>query len=260
MACLRCLGHREVDERHRRVDAEVGRVGHGAVHRRGLEQLFGRDAADVQAGAPDLVEFDQADVETGARAVERCRIPAGPAPDDHHIVLRAQNSPRRPTDEPTFRSTGGRSGLAFRSTGGRSGLTVYVEINTCTAKATSMARPQTNAAMIKRRVLTNFRRRGGRCEVSARADREVGVEAVYRTYLCRFTTRRSGRSRYEPRAICPARARICGRDRRALSSTRAPRSGRGSKGCPAGARDRPSRSARSISTSKRRPRRSRARC
>ena len=55
----------EVDRRLLGDDPELLGAGHGAVHRRRLQELLGRDAAAVQAGAADLVLLDHRDVQPG---------------------------------------------------------------------------------------------------------------------------------------------------------------------------------------------------
>ena len=52
-ACLRTCVSVEIDRGRRRVHAELGRALHGAQHLGRLEQLLGRDAPAVQAGAAD---------------------------------------------------------------------------------------------------------------------------------------------------------------------------------------------------------------
>jgi hypothetical protein len=63
----------------------------------------------VQARAADLVALDQPDVETGAGAVERGGVATWSAPDDHHIMLGAQNSPRCRGYTPKIEPIGGPS-------------------------------------------------------------------------------------------------------------------------------------------------------
>ena len=63
-----------------------GRV-HGPVDVRGLEQLLGGDAADVEAGTADPALLDQGHVEPGAGAVKRSRVAAGTAADDDDIEM-----------------------------------------------------------------------------------------------------------------------------------------------------------------------------
>ncbi len=60
---------------------------HGPQHLGGLEQLLGRDAAPVQAGAADPLLLDDGDVHAGARAVERGRVPARTATEDDEIEV-----------------------------------------------------------------------------------------------------------------------------------------------------------------------------
>ncbi len=66
---------------------ELGRAADGAQHLGRLEQLLGRDAAAVQAGAADPLLLDDGDVHPGARAVQRSRVAAGPAAEDHEIEV-----------------------------------------------------------------------------------------------------------------------------------------------------------------------------
>ena len=67
----------------------------GAVHGGGLEELLGRDAAPMQAGAADLVPLDDGHREPGCGSVERRGVPAGPATndDDVELVLCAHRRP-----------------------------------------------------------------------------------------------------------------------------------------------------------------------
>ena len=66
-------------------DAELLGPGHGAEHRRRLQELLGRDAAAVQAGAADLLLLHHGDVEAGQAAVEGRRVAGGAAADDHDV-------------------------------------------------------------------------------------------------------------------------------------------------------------------------------
>ena len=67
------------------VDAELGGVGDVAVDRGRLEELLGRDAAAVQAGAADLLLLDHRDVEAGGGAVQRGGVAARAAADDDEV-------------------------------------------------------------------------------------------------------------------------------------------------------------------------------
>ena len=79
------LARAEVERRRARVDAELLGAAHRAEHLGGLEQLLGRDAAAVQAGAADALLLDERDAQAGRRAVERGRVPAGSATEDDDI-------------------------------------------------------------------------------------------------------------------------------------------------------------------------------
>ena len=75
----------ELDRRGRRVHAELGRVLDGAEDLGGLQELLGRDAAAVQAGASEPVLLDDGDAHAGRRAVERGGVTAGPAAEHDEI-------------------------------------------------------------------------------------------------------------------------------------------------------------------------------
>ena len=60
---------------------------HGAVDRRRLQELLGRDAAPVQAGAADLGLLDHGDVETRQAAAQGGGVAGGTAADDDDIEL-----------------------------------------------------------------------------------------------------------------------------------------------------------------------------
>ena len=76
-----------VDRRLAGVDAEVRRLVDVQVGGGRLEQLLGRDAPDVQAGAAELALLDHGDVEPRRRAVERRGVAAGTAADDDDVVV-----------------------------------------------------------------------------------------------------------------------------------------------------------------------------
>ena len=69
------------------VDAEVGRLVDVQVGGGRLEELLGRDAPDVEAGAAELPLLDHRDVEAGGRAVQRGGVAAGTAADDDDVVV-----------------------------------------------------------------------------------------------------------------------------------------------------------------------------
>ncbi len=75
-----------------REDAELLRVGDMAIRRCGLEQFLGRDAADMQARAADLVALGQGDVEAGGGAVQRRGVAARTAADDRDIMMSCGNA------------------------------------------------------------------------------------------------------------------------------------------------------------------------
>ena len=81
------LAHREVDDRLARVDAELLGPGDVAVDGRRLQELLGRDATPVQAGAAHLVLLHEGDVQTDGRAVQGCGIAAGATSDHREIEL-----------------------------------------------------------------------------------------------------------------------------------------------------------------------------
>ena len=71
------LGDRHVQGRRRGLHTELGRVADGPVDLGGLQELLGRDATAVQAGAADAALLDHGDVQAGRSAVERSGVPAG---------------------------------------------------------------------------------------------------------------------------------------------------------------------------------------
>jgi hypothetical protein len=86
-ALLAVLGDRQVETGRLGEHAEVLRALDGAADRRGLEEGLGGDAADVEAGAADLVALDQRDVESGRRPVERRGIAAGTTAHDDDVEV-----------------------------------------------------------------------------------------------------------------------------------------------------------------------------
>ena len=80
------LGAVQVERRQPDVDPEVARAEDGAQHLGRLQQLLGRDAAAVEAGAADAVLLDQRDVEPGGGAVERRGVARGATAQHHEIV------------------------------------------------------------------------------------------------------------------------------------------------------------------------------
>ena len=95
---LRSWLDRELDGGLARLYAELLRPPDGAEHRRRLEELLGRDAAPVQAGAADLVLFDDGYGQPGGGAVKGGRVPARAAADDDDVVLRRLSLARWQTD------------------------------------------------------------------------------------------------------------------------------------------------------------------
>ena len=85
------LRAREVERRDAGVDAEVGGALDGAQHLGRLEELLGRDAPAVQAGAADPALLDQGDVQPGRRSVERGRVAGRPSTEDHDVELLGQD-------------------------------------------------------------------------------------------------------------------------------------------------------------------------
>jgi hypothetical protein len=69
------------------LEAELGGALDRAVHVGALEELLGRDAADVQAGAAQLVLLDEGDAQPGRGPVERRRVAARAAADDHDVEV-----------------------------------------------------------------------------------------------------------------------------------------------------------------------------
>ena len=74
-------------ERFRRQHTELLGVGDMPVGGGRLQEFLGRDAADVQAGATDLVVLDHPYVQAGGCAVEGGGIAARTATDDHDVVV-----------------------------------------------------------------------------------------------------------------------------------------------------------------------------
>ena len=88
------LADREVDRRLARLDAELRRLGDRAERVRRLQELLGRDAAPVEAGAANLVLLDHRSGEAGRAGVERRSVATRPTADDHEIeVLGRWNHP-----------------------------------------------------------------------------------------------------------------------------------------------------------------------
>src|SRR5579872_1449690 len=82
---LAVLADGEVDGRLARLHAELLRAGNGAVDLGRLEELLGRDAAAVKAGAAHLLLLDDGDREAGRTCVERGGVPGGPPTDDDDV-------------------------------------------------------------------------------------------------------------------------------------------------------------------------------
>ena len=89
----------ELDRRRRRVHAELGRAPHRAQHLGGLQQLLGRDAAAVQAGAAEPLLLDDRDAHARRRAVERGRVAARTTAehDEIEVVGTSISSGKAPT-------------------------------------------------------------------------------------------------------------------------------------------------------------------
>ena len=84
---LAVLAHGEVDRHPGHVDAELLGALDRPVDRGRLEELLGRDAAPVQAGAADLVPLDDGDGEARGGAVERGGVAAGTTADHDDVEL-----------------------------------------------------------------------------------------------------------------------------------------------------------------------------
>ena len=69
--CLRAWVTAKLTDGGAGVDAELGGVGDVALHRGGLEERLGRDAAPVEARAAERILLDEGHVEAGAGGVER---------------------------------------------------------------------------------------------------------------------------------------------------------------------------------------------
>src|SRR6266849_2031453 len=61
--------------------------GHAVVELRRFEQGFRGDAADVEAGAAELVGLHQGDLQPELRGPDRGWIAAHPAPQDHNVKV-----------------------------------------------------------------------------------------------------------------------------------------------------------------------------
>ena len=87
-ALLAFLGLRERDRcRAAGLDPEVGGMVDVALHRSGLEERLGGDAAPVQARASQCVLLDEGHIEPCRRAVQGGGISAGPTADDDEIEV-----------------------------------------------------------------------------------------------------------------------------------------------------------------------------
>src|SRR4029077_17331798 len=70
------------------ADPELGSSGrHPVVQLRRLQQGLGGDAADVEAGAAELVLLDQGDLQTELGSPDRGRIAAHAAAQDHNVEV-----------------------------------------------------------------------------------------------------------------------------------------------------------------------------
>ena len=76
-----------VDRRLAGVDAVLRRLVDVEVGGRRLEQLLGRDAPDVEAGAAEPALLDHGDVQPGRRPVEGGGVATGTTPDDDDVVV-----------------------------------------------------------------------------------------------------------------------------------------------------------------------------
>ena len=81
------LGLGELDRRRVDDDPELLGSGDGAVDGRGLEELLGRYATAMQAGAANLFLLDHGDVESGQTAAQGCGIAGRTATDDNDVEL-----------------------------------------------------------------------------------------------------------------------------------------------------------------------------
>ena len=78
----------EVDLGRTHLEAELAGAEDRAVNVRGLEQLLGRDAPDVQARAPILFPSITYAMLSPAEAPYECGgVTTGAAADDHHVVV-----------------------------------------------------------------------------------------------------------------------------------------------------------------------------
>ena len=86
-ACLRTWVSDELDRRRRRVHPELGRAADRPQHLGRLEELLGRDAPAVQAGAAEAALLDDRDAQAGRRAVERGRVAARAAAEHDEVEV-----------------------------------------------------------------------------------------------------------------------------------------------------------------------------
>ena len=89
---------RPVDRGLAGVDAVLRRLVHVEVGGGRLEQLLGRDAPDVEAGAAEPALLDHGDVQPRRGPVERRGVAAGTAADDDDVVVISRGDHLRVAD------------------------------------------------------------------------------------------------------------------------------------------------------------------
>ena len=140
------LRDRHVERGRGGLHAELGRAADRPVHLGRLQELLGRDAAAVQAGATDPALLDHGDVETRRGAVQRGRVAARSATQHDEIEFRFGHG-----RAPFLREIPSRSPI-------REGLVScrvqLARIVTWTANATRIANPVMAARISSVRVLT----------------------------------------------------------------------------------------------------------
>ena len=78
-------GH--VDALEGGADPELLGLTRGVGDLGGVQQRLGGDAADVQAGAAELVLLDERDAQAELGGAQRTRVAAGPRSQDHDVEL-----------------------------------------------------------------------------------------------------------------------------------------------------------------------------
>ena len=96
---LALLRHRQVEDGLARLHAEFLGSGHGAHDLGRLQQLLGRDAAPVQAGAANPRLFDHPDGQPGGGPVQRGGVATRPAPEDDDVEFLRHETSSKPLNQ-----------------------------------------------------------------------------------------------------------------------------------------------------------------